>query len=104
MMDEIVKYNMPSGDEVILSPDIIRKYLVSGNGKVTDQEIMMFVSLCKYQKLNPFLKECYLIKYGDNFPASIVTGKEAFLKRATRNLLYEGHETGISGSFPDLVA
>lgn len=82
------------GQIVKISPTLIRKYLVNGNGAVTDQEVMMFLSLCKFQRLNPFLKEAYIIKYG-NQPASIVTGKEAFLKRAMRNPNYAGQEAGV---------
>lgn len=82
------------GQMVKLSPSIIKKYLVSGDGAVTDQEVMMFLSLCKFQKLNPFLREAYLIKYG-NQPATIVTGKEALMKRAMRNPRYAGHEAGV---------
>lgn len=82
------------GQTVKISPTLIRKYLVSGNGQVTDQEVMMFLSLCKFQKLNPFLREAYLIKYG-NQPATIVTGKEAFAKRAMRNPNYAGYEAGV---------
>ncbi len=93
-MSEIVKYQT-SGGEITLSPAIIKKYLVSGQGRVTDQECMMFLALCKYQKLNPFLREVYLIKYG-NEAATMVTGKETFLKRAAKNEKYAGHKTGIS--------
>ena len=62
-----------NGEIVKLSPDTIKRYLVSGNGNVTDQEIMMFLGLCKYQHLNPFLREAYLIKYGDRSPATMVS-------------------------------
>lgn len=82
------------GQMVKISPSLIRKYLVNGNGEVTDQEVMMFLSLCKFQKLNPFLREAYLIKYG-NQDATIVTGKDAFMKRAMRNPRYAGHEAGV---------
>lgn len=89
------------GQMVKISPNMIRKYLVNGNSAaVTDQEVMMFLSLCKFQKLNPFLREAYLIKYG-NQPATIVTGKEAFLKRAMRNPRYAGMEAGVVVSFPE---
>lgn len=64
-----------NGQMVKLSPNIIKQYLVSGNGRVTDQEVVMFLNLCKFQKLNPFLREAYLIKFGSQ-PATIVTGKE----------------------------
>ncbi|MEW6095263.1 MAG: phage recombination protein Bet [bacterium] len=93
-MNEIVKYQDGQGQEIMLSNEIVRKYLVHGQGAITDAEIMMFLNLCKYQRLNPFLREVYLIKYG-NVPASMVTGKEAFLKRAVKNEKYEGHRTGI---------
>lgn len=83
------------GSETVkLSPSIIRNYLVSGGGSVTDQEIVMFLNLCRYQHLNPFLRDAYLIKYGDN-PASMVTSKDVLIKRATRNKLYKGHKAGI---------
>lgn len=82
------------GQMVKISPTLIKKYLVNGNGQVTDQEVMMFISLCRFQKLNPFLREAYLIKYG-NQPATIVVGKEALQKRAMRNPNYAGHEAGV---------
>lgn len=89
-------YRLDGGDEIKLSPQIVKQYLVSGDAsKVSDQEVMMFMALCKFQKLNPFLREAYIIKYG-TAPATIVTGKEAFLKRANRNPKYQGHEVGIS--------
>lgn len=85
-----------AGNETVkLSPNIIRSYLVSGNAsKVTDQEIVMFLNLCRYQHLNPFLREAYLVKYGDN-AATIVTGKDAFMKRAQRNDKYKGNQAGV---------
>jgi len=82
-------------EDVRLTPDIVKKYLVSGDSaKVTDSEIRMFMSLCKYQHLNPFLHEAYLIKYGNN-SASLVVGKSAFEKRAARCEKYRGFEAGI---------
>lgn len=65
-----VVVHTPSGD-VKLNPTIVRKFLVNGNGAVTDQEIAMFLGLCKYQSLNPFLREAYLIKYGSSRPPSL---------------------------------
>lgn len=93
-MNELIKYETEHG-EVQLSADIIRKYLVPANTNVSDQEVMMFLELCKYQKLNPFLREVYLVKYG-NFPASMVTGKEVFTKRASKDPNFNGMEAGIT--------
>lgn len=83
-----------NGEEVKLSGNTVKQYLVRGNGKVSDQELVMFMNLCKFQKLNPFLNEAYLIKFGSS-PAQIITSKEAFMKRAENHPKYEGFEAGI---------
>ncbi|WP_404327852.1 phage recombination protein Bet [Companilactobacillus paralimentarius] len=57
------------------------------------KETMMFLSLCKYQKLNPFTKEAYIIKFG-NSPAQIIVSKEAFMKRAEANPNFDGFKAG----------
>ncbi|KXZ40040.1 phage recombination protein Bet [Alkalithermobacter thermoalcaliphilus JW-YL-7 = DSM 7308] len=91
---EVAIYETEHG-KVELTPDIIKRYLVSGDSeRVTDQEVMMFLNICKYQKLNPFLREAYLIKFG-NSPANIVVGKDTFTKRAYRNPRYNGIKAGI---------
>lgn len=92
--NRVVEYQV--GNETVkLTPNMIKTYLVRGNNEnVTDQEVMMFLNLCKFQHLNPFLNEAYLIKFG-NQPATIVTGKEAITKRAMRNKTYEGQQAGV---------
>ena len=89
----LVEYESGS-EKVKLSPAMIKQYLVSGGGNVTDSEVMMFLSLCKFQHLNPFLREAYLIKFG-NSPATMVVGKDVFTKRARRNPDYVGKKSGI---------
>lgn len=83
-----------NGENVTLSFETVKNYLVSGNGAVTTQEVVMFINLCKFQHLNPFLREAYLIKYG-TAPATMVVGKEVLTKRAMRNPKYAGMEAGI---------
>lgn len=78
----------------VLTADTVKNYLTSGNGAVTEQETLMFIELCKAQKLNPFIREAYLIKFG-NSPANIVVGKDVFVKRAYRNPNFEGMKAGI---------
>ena len=89
----LVRYETDSG-EVALSPILIKQYLVNGQGNVTDQEIMMFLRLCQYQRLNPFLREAYLIKFGSQ-AATIVTGKDVFTKRAAKDPQCAGWEAGV---------
>lgn len=83
-----------NGENITLSEMDVVNYLVSGNGNIEPKEVLMFMNLCKYQKLNPFLKEAYLVKFGSN-PAQIITSKEAFMKRAESHPQYEGFEAGI---------
>jgi phage recombination protein Bet len=84
-----------NGDKITLTPSIIKRYLVSGTpNSVTDEEVVMFMQICKAQKLNPFLREAYLIKYGGQ-PAAIVTGKDTFTKRAAKSTNSDGQEAGI---------
>lgn len=78
----------------VLNAETVKNYLVSGNGSVTDQEVLMFIELCKAQHLNPFIREAYLIKFG-NSPANIVVGKDVFVKRAYRNPNFKGMKAGI---------
>lgn len=77
-----------------LNPAIIKQYLVRGNGAVTNQEVMLFLSLCKFQKLNPFLNEAYLVKFG-NAAANIIVGKDVFTKRAYKEPNFNGLQAGI---------
>lgn len=91
--NQITEYKS-NGEIVKLSPNIIRRYLVSGGGNVTDEEVMMFLSMCRFQHLNPFLREAYLVKYGDS-PATMVVGKDVFLKRAKRQKEFVGLQAGV---------
>jgi len=83
------------GTEIKLTPKIVQEYIVGeGNGLITLPEFKMFAELCKVRKLNPFLKEAYCIKYG-NQPATIIVGKDAILKRAVTHPDFDGFESGI---------
>ena len=92
--NQLVEFSA-NGEKVKLSPAIVRNYLVNGNGQITDQEIVYFINLCKSQGLNPFIKDCYLIKYGNTLPAQMVVSKDVFLKRAERNSEFDGLDAGI---------
>lgn len=93
IQDKAIEYQV-NGETVRLSPSIVRQYLVSGNGNVTDQEVVFFLNMCKYQKLNPLTKDAHLVKYGSQ-PATIIVGKDALLKRAMNNPRYAGHQAGV---------
>ncbi len=90
----ITKYVTDHGN-VELSPEIIKSYLVPPDSKITDPEIGFFLQMCKFQKLNPFMKEIYIVKYG-NYPAAFIVAKDTFLRRAKKNDTYRGHTVAIS--------
>ena len=97
---QLVKFEV-NGSTVELSPQIVRDYLVSGDKeRVTMQELVMFINMCKFNGLNPWLREAYCVKYG-NEPATIVTGKEAFEKRAENHQAHDGHKAGVIVMKPD---
>ena len=98
MSNEIVQYQSDNGQDITVSEQDVRDLLAaSGNraDNVTSQEIKTFMRLCQAQRLNPFTRDAYLVKYGTS-PATIIAGKETFTKRAQRNPLYRGHEAGIT--------
>lgn len=93
MSEQMTVIKTDSGD-IKLSPAIINNYLTRGNSKATPQEVMMFLSLCKFQRLNPFLNEAYLVKFGSQ-PAQIIVGKETFTKRAFNHPKFRGMTAGV---------
>ena len=90
-MESIVKFKSDTGVDVQVTAQDVRSYICP---RATDSEIAMFLELCKAQRLNPWIKDAYLVKYGDK-PAQIITGKETFSKRAKANKAYKGFKAGV---------
>lgn len=83
-----------AGQDVTLSYQIVRDFLTKGNGNVSDQDLTQFISICRYNQLNPFLNEAYLIKFGQQ-PAQMIVSKEALMKRAEACDEYDGIQGGV---------
>lgn len=83
-----------AGQDVTLSYQIVRDFLTKGGGNVTDQDLTQFISICKYNQLNPFLNEAYLVKFGTT-PAQMIVSKEALMKRADACESYDGIQGGV---------
>ena len=86
----IVKYETGRGELTLTSEDVLANFCP----KATHQEVRLFLELCRHQKLNPWLREAYLIKYGDG-PASMVVGKDAFTQRAETQVSFDGMAAGV---------
>lgn len=90
-MNEIVKFTDDSGLAVQVTPDDVRKYVCDS---ATEKEVGLFLQLCQSQRLNPFVKDAYLVKYG-SAPASMITGYQVFNRRACKDPNYDGIASGV---------
>lgn len=92
---QVVIYEAKGGQKIQLSLAIVRDFLVTGKKElVTDQEIVFFMGICKARGLNPFAKDCYLIKYSQD-PAAIVTAIDFYRSRARAQKDCVGWEKGV---------
>ena len=92
----VVTYEAKDGIEVTLTFETIKKYLVQGHPEwVTPQEMMYFIGICKSRGLNPFAKDCYLIKYSQAEGAAIITSIDYYRKRAKAQKDCKGWAKGI---------
>lgn len=92
-----VEFESLSGITVKLDAATVRDTLTRGNGKVSDQEVAMFLRTCQAKKLDPLENgEVYLIKYDDKAPAQLVVGCHAYIRRADHFPDYRGFKAGIT--------
>ena len=92
----VVQYTARDGQQIKLTPEIVKKFLVSGKGElVTMQEFYYFVGICRSRGLNPFNRDCYIVKYTEGDPAAIITSIDFYRKRAKAREDCQGWECGI---------
>lgn len=84
-----------NGEKIVLSINTVLNYLARGDESVTEQEVVLFMNWCKYNYLNPWNNEAYLVKYDKTKPAQNITAKGAFMRRAEEDPLYEGFKAGL---------
>ncbi len=94
--EKAVVYAAADGQEVRLTPEIVKKYLVQGKGElVTVPELMYFLNICRARRLNPLVKDCYLVKYTEKENAAIITSVDFFRKRARAQKDCNGWKKGV---------
>jgi len=86
------EWETPHGVVKFAGLETVRRYFCP---LATDLEAVHFLSVCRYHKINPWLKEAYLIKYDETLPAQIVVGKDFYNRRAQSFPTYKGHAAGI---------
>lgn len=88
--DKPVKFSV-GGKDVELSIALTQAYFCP---QASDAEAYVFNAWCAHNGLDPWRKEAYLVKYGNN-PAQMLTAKDAFTKRAEANPRYQGSKAGV---------
>jgi phage recombination protein Bet len=92
----LVSYKARDGQEVQLTFDTVKNYLVTGRKElVTAQELMMYMGTCKARGLNPFARDCYLVKYTENEVAATIVAVAFYESRARAQADCVGWEAGV---------
>lgn len=89
--NQVIQFTDEAGDAIQISQQDVYQYICD---KATPQEVVFFMELCRSQRLNPFKREAFLVKYGSN-PASMITAEVVFERRANAHPSYRGMEHGV---------
>ena len=91
-----IEYADAMGETVALDIPTVKAYLVSGKPElVSNEEVVLFIKRCQFERLNPWRKECYLIKYSSYDPAAFVVAAQTHAARATNNPRFSGISSGL---------
>jgi phage recombination protein Bet len=79
----------------------VKNYLRSMNlaSNLTQAEVTQFIEIAQGFGLNPFKREIYASKYGNNF--SVIVGYETYIKRAERSGRLSGWNVTTDGKLDD---
>lgn len=94
----IVEYTASDGQSVKLSPAIVTKYIISGNGQVSDKDMFSFMAKCQARQLNPLAGDCYMTTYRNkdgSTSVSVIVGKDYWLRVATQQEDFDGLKAGV---------
>ncbi|ACU94023.1 phage recombination protein Bet [Cryptobacterium curtum DSM 15641] len=94
-----VEYTAADGQEVRLTPGVIAKYIVSGNGLASEKDIYSFMARCQARGLNPLAGDAYMTVYqgkDGNTSSSVIVSKDYFVRTATAQDSFDGMEAGVT--------
>lgn len=91
-----IVYEARDGQTITLDFQTIKKFLVQGHPEwVIDKEMVFFMGVCKSKGLNPFIRDCYLMKYSQHDNAAIIISRGYKRKRAKAQADCAGWSSGI---------
>ena len=88
--DKPVKFDV-AGRNVELSVALTQAYFCP---KASPAEAYIFNQWCSHVGLDPWRRECYLVKFGDD-PATKLVAADVYKKRAEHNPRYQGKKDGV---------
>lgn len=87
-----VSFKNEQGQDIVITPDDIRNLFCPD---ADQKEVSLFLQFCKTNRLDPFKKDAYMVKYG-NAPAQTITNYQVLNRIACANPNYNGIENGIT--------
>lgn len=90
-MNQIKTIVTKTGDEIQLSLEMVKKFL---GVDLTPAEYSYFSSVCDLYGLNPYVKDIYPIKFG-NQPATFVIDYKVMQQAADNDPSFDGLKTGV---------
>ena len=94
----IVRYTASDGTEVKLSPAIVAKYVLTGNGEASDKDVFSFLAKCRARGLNPLAGDAYMTSYRNrdgSTSTSVIVSKDYFVRTATQQAGFDGMRAGV---------
>lgn len=94
----IVRYVASDGTEVKLSPTIVAKYVLTGNGEASDKDVFSFLAKCRARGLNPLAGDAYMTSYRNrdgSTSTSVIVSKDYFVRTATQQPGFDGMRAGV---------
>ena len=94
----IVRYVASDGTEVKLSPAIVAKYVLTGNGEASDKDVFSFLAKCRARGLNPLAGDAYMTSYRNrdgSTSTSVIVSKDYFVRTATQQVGFDGMRAGV---------
>ena len=88
--DKPIKFDV-AGRNVELSVALTQAYFCK---QASPAEAYVFNQWCSHVGLDPWRKECYLVKFGSD-PATNIVSADVYKKRAERNPRYQGRKSGV---------
>ncbi len=77
---------------IALIPENVRRLICP---LATNEELSMFIYMCQFYKIDPFIKEAYLIKYDKKDKATWFPSKDYYMKKADQQKDLRKIEAGV---------